>query len=249
MKQIVGAQSQERPAFPVHNRLPSTLARGEIGNMLTHPKGGKRMKLKSVAVISVWFALIPFASHADTFTASDFTVSTPPLANLVTVEGSGDCASWGGLCDSLNLKFTITNTSAQPLTISFAGGAAAFSSGDPADNFANSVWDGAPGCQSVAARASCTATFYYLTHPEPAPDGNSGLNRSGVDIWDQNYPNDPNAFVAFDYNMTVMDPAAAVPNGVGAVPEPSTWAMMIVGFLGLGFMAYRRKNWPALHAA
>ena len=26
-----------------------------------------------------------------------------------------------------------------------------------------------------------------------------------------------------------------------AVPEPSTWAMMIVGFCGLGFMAYRRK--------
>jgi hypothetical protein len=27
----------------------------------------------------------------------------------------------------------------------------------------------------------------------------------------------------------------------GAVPEPSTWAMMILGFCGLGFMGYRRK--------
>jgi PEP-CTERM motif len=27
-----------------------------------------------------------------------------------------------------------------------------------------------------------------------------------------------------------------------AVPEPSTWAMMILGFLGLGFVANRRKN-------
>jgi hypothetical protein len=26
------------------------------------------------------------------------------------------------------------------------------------------------------------------------------------------------------------------------VPEPSTWAMMILGFFGLGFLAYRRKN-------
>jgi hypothetical protein len=27
-----------------------------------------------------------------------------------------------------------------------------------------------------------------------------------------------------------------------AVPEPSTWAMMILGFCGIGFMAYRRKS-------
>jgi PEP-CTERM motif len=37
---------------------------------------------------------------------------------------------------------------------------------------------------------------------------------------------------------------------VAAVPEPSTWAMMILGFGGLGFMAYRRKQaGPALSAA
>lgn len=32
---------------------------------------------------------------------------------------------------------------------------------------------------------------------------------------------------------------------VAAVPEASTWAMIIVGFAGVGFMAYRRRN----HAA
>jgi hypothetical protein len=32
------------------------------------------------------------------------------------------------------------------------------------------------------------------------------------------------------------------------VPEPSTWAMMILGFAGLGFMAYRRKSKLALMA-
>jgi hypothetical protein len=34
-----------------------------------------------------------------------------------------------------------------------------------------------------------------------------------------------------------------------AVPEPSTWAMMILGFAGVGFMAYRRKSKPAFIAA
>jgi len=28
---------------------------------------------------------------------------------------------------------------------------------------------------------------------------------------------------------------------IAAVPEPSTWAMMILGFLGLGFIGYRRQ--------
>jgi hypothetical protein len=31
-----------------------------------------------------------------------------------------------------------------------------------------------------------------------------------------------------------------------AIPEPSTWAL---GFMGLGFMAYRRKNTSAFRLA
>lgn len=29
---------------------------------------------------------------------------------------------------------------------------------------------------------------------------------------------------------------------IGAVPEPATWAMMLLGFAGMGFMAYRRRE-------
>jgi hypothetical protein len=36
---------------------------------------------------------------------------------------------------------------------------------------------------------------------------------------------------------------------VTAVPEPATWTMMIVGFAGVGFLAYRRKSKPALMVA
>jgi hypothetical protein len=41
-------------------------------------------------------------------------------------------------------------------------------------------------------------------------------------------------------------------NGVNLttdVPEPSTWAMMILGFCGIGFLAYRRKSRPAFRLA
>jgi hypothetical protein len=34
----------------------------------------------------------------------------------------------------------------------------------------------------------------------------------------------------------------AVAANISAVPEPSTWAMMILGFAGLSFMAYRRSR-------
>jgi hypothetical protein len=48
-------------------------------------------------------------------------------------------------------------------------------------------------------------------------------------------------------DVAAFDSIAAV----ASVPEPSTWAMMILGFAGIGFMAYRRsrKNAIALTAA
>ena len=36
----------------------------------------------------------------------------------------------------------------------------------------------------------------------------------------------------------------AVPEPSTAVPEPSTWAMLLLGFAGLGFAAYRRTKTP-----
>jgi PEP-CTERM motif len=45
------------------------------------------------------------------------------------------------------------------------------------------------------------------------------------------------------------DASQVVITQTSAVPEPSTWAMMVLGFAGIGFMAYRRKSKPALMAA
>ena len=36
------------------------------------------------------------------------------------------------------------------------------------------------------------------------------------------------------------------PSLTASVPEPSTWAIMILGFAGVGFFAYRRKSNPSL---
>jgi hypothetical protein len=56
-----------------------------------------------------------------------------------------------------------------------------------------------------------------------------------------NYPNEPEAGTGFIESIQVNVPSA--------VPELSTWAMMLIGFVGLGFMAYRRQNRTAATAA
>ena len=54
-------------------------------------------------------------------------------------------------------------------------------------------------------------------------------------------------YPAADFVVDNFDIERAPPR-VGAVPEPSTWAMMILGFLGVGFMTYRRNNKTAFRA-
>jgi hypothetical protein len=57
---------------------------------------------------------------------------------------------------------------------------------------------------------------------------------------------------ALGQEIVNLDPTVAVvTDGIAsAVPEPSTWAMMILGFCGVGFLAYRRKqNGAALRLA
>jgi hypothetical protein len=67
-----------------------------------------------------------------------------------------------------------------------------------------------------------TLTFTYTSLDDPTHAGFQGLDDEGWGIANVN---------------------------VSAVPEPATWAMMMLGFLGLGLVAYRRKNGPAFRLA
>jgi hypothetical protein len=59
----------------------------------------------------------------------------------------------------------------------------------------------------------------------------------------------PTVFIS-GYSQNFSTSAFLATSGtVSAVPEPSTWAMMLLGFAGIGFMGYRRKSKPALLAA
>ena len=57
----------------------------------------------------------------------------------------------------------------------------------------------------------------------------------------------PNQFFVFGF--TDNDLPGYVAEQIAAVPETSTWAMMILGFAGIGFMMYRRPSGRTSHSA
>jgi hypothetical protein len=83
---------------------------------------------------------------------------------------------------------------------------------------------------------------YYTTGPH-------FLDGSGVNFTTQagltgNFFNQSNNGL---YRVNALDPFAtgyvsASSSLVAAVPEPSTWAMLVLGFAGIGFMAYRKNR-------
>ena len=75
---------------------------------------------------------------------------------------------------------------------------------------------------------------------------------------------DADVFNSFAFAASFVDPTLTIsqelrskgfsfdfsPGIASSVPEPSTWAMMIFGFAGVGFVAYRRRNLnTSIHAA
>jgi hypothetical protein len=96
-----------------------------------------------------------------------------------------------------------------------------------------------------ASLSSLSGNLYIVDPVTNAVEigGNWGYNLADSEFFlTLNPPPDPNS---------PIPPISTVVGGtfVGPIPEPSTWAMMILGFLGLGFMAYRRKSKQALMAA
>lgn len=80
-----------------------------------------------------------------------------------------------------------------------------------------------------------------------------GTTVGSYDTFSQAFATTPGTEYVYQFMLyNDLGPAdLANPSGIlvtttaNAAPEPSAWAMMIVGFLGVGFMAYRRKGLSA----
>ena len=81
--------------------------------------------------------------------------------------------------------------------------------------------------------------------------GAGGIDKFEILGIDPSLGLDPANSTAFVTQVTFTGDGAftGTMTAVTAVPEASTWAMMIVGFCGLGFLTYRRRSKPTMMAA
>jgi hypothetical protein len=157
--------------------------------------------------------------------------STPNLGGNVNVNSAGFYAGFNDLSVPYAVNSTYSGPLADQIVITLPGTATAF-----ALDF-NTLF------------ASTTETF-TLSNGFSTSVSNTANISSG-----------PNSeFIGFISTVPFNTITLSVPNGqslaiadfttaTSAVPEPSTWAMMLLGFAGLGFMAYRRKQQTAFNAA
>ena len=87
---------------------------------------------------------------------------------------------------------------------------------------------------SIAANPS---TFGFLNVKDACGAPSNACDPNTAEYWDGIHP------TAFAHSVIAGAFIAE------AVPEPSTWAMMILGFAGVGFMAYLRRNQATALAA
>lgn len=77
--------------------------------------------------------------------------------------------------------------------------------------------------------------------------GNTGFNGTGFWLLDV-----PDNTTQITWSSTVQKGLSAgglYSNGIPGIPEPATWAMMVIGFGAIGCAARRRKGMPAVQLA
>jgi PEP-CTERM motif len=110
-----------------------------------------------------------------------------------------------------------------------------------------------PGAENPLGYRSSTGTDLFGVDTVVPPDNNGLLFIIGAPPFGSNlnplfaFWSDPGAGAVFSGTQFGSTDFASA--SITAVPEPSTWAMMILGFFGVGFMAYRRSRETSVLAA
>jgi PEP-CTERM motif len=186
------------------------------------------------------------ATGASTLIGSSFTGGAAGMNALVGA-GAGLLGASSASTDIYSISPTTgvaAVTTSVPLIsagdLAFAGGSLFESAVDPASG-AGQLVDVTTA--SVVAQFHTTSISAFDDVFGLADDGTSMYAVSGTEIYTVNLSNGLLTPV-LDYSGHGLGPA----NGTaflaesGAIPEPSTWAMMLLGFAGLGVAGYRRSR-------
>jgi hypothetical protein len=198
----------------------------------------------ATAAIALAFALAPVDSaRADMVTynyvGADFLGAHDPFTTNENLTGTITFAA--PLAPNLTLSAAFPNNNVTPISFSFTAGP---------ETLTNLTYNPSPGFSSFqfSTDAAGNITGWDIVI------GLGGGGQINLDNYSGNV-GDQVAVGAFFQGDANYDPSEAFALNrqageftiAAAVPEPSTWAMMILGFCGVGFMAYRRKqNGPAL---
>jgi len=190
------------------------------------------LTLSSLLAASAHAGIIYAGPSAPMATDSSFTLtfnsSAPTTALSFTLDGYLSLDGHNSYEDDFTLKLNGTqifdgtfnlgggSSTSQAVVISSVGGVTL---ANPTSNGLGIGWNGGQETFNFSSLAlngvSNTLEFHYESLSGPGFAGFQGLGDEGWGVEQVN---------------------------VSAVPEPSTWAMMILGFAGVGFMAYRRRN-------
>jgi hypothetical protein len=164
--------------------------------------------------------------------ANAVTLVGPNPADFSVIEGVGTYTIVNNSDDWNVYRLAVTN----PLA---AGGTA----------FTNNFWNAGTCSGGCFNLPEDEAAFYYQTFSGNAaatvgPHSSKGgfffvgplASEYALEVVNYNIEGGANTLI---YGQT----------SIAAVPESSTWAMMILGFAGIGIMAYRRKSKPTFVAA
>jgi hypothetical protein len=202
----------------------------------------------------------PIVGHAPTIKddlSSNFNINVPLNGGSISpnflefdpsgssgISNSGNCY---GFCnnshndiaaENITVKFTFTAPAGDSITdtvtgIFYANYAGKLNGTEGIDSVLGST---AISCGDSGSPADC---IVWNTTGNPFTAAFSNGDLLSVDL---NNAHDWDITNTVTFSMTHV-------NLTQPVPEPSTWAMMVLGFAGIGFMASRRKSKPALMAA
>lgn len=204
--------------------------------------------LKLCAALSVLFTTIGGQAFALPVGVYDLNILSPSsLGSVGTTLGHVNVGAGGSLTLTLENGISFTGTSGQP---GFAFNVDKFSSTAITGTSSLQFSVPPPGDSATAVStfgtfttvvtcSSCNGFFASLSIFESAAGGFTNANFVANDMGYYFV----GQVIGTDSNTAYIGYGIASP-----VPEPSTWAMLILGFAGVGFMTYRRR-WSATLAS